>query len=118
FQRWCASTMASTTCCLGSMTAPLAGADKAGLPSGRRGAGGPRRGAPVEPVDVLHQVSGPGINWSRVNMAESVVGVQTPLSWSLWDEGGEMGFRLGYRALGLIPRSAMAIPESVDQQFT
>jgi pyruvate,water dikinase len=69
-------------------------------------------------VDVLHQVSGPGTNWSRVNMAESVVGVQSPLSWTLWDAGGELGFRIGYRALGLVPRSFLTIPDSIDDQFT
>lgn len=69
-------------------------------------------------VDVLHQQSGPTIAWSRVNMAESVVGVQTPASWSIWDEGSERGFRLGYRALGLLSRADLEIPESVDQQFT
>ena len=47
-----------------------------------------------EPTSVLHQVCGPEVDWSRVNTAESIVGVQTPLSWSFWDEGGELGFRL------------------------
>ena len=63
-------------------------------------------------MDVLHQVSGPAITWSRVIMAESVVGVQTPLSWSFWDAGGEMGFRIGYRQLGLLPRETtlFAVP--------
>lgn len=69
-------------------------------------------------MDVLHQVSSAGVTWSRVNMAESVVGVQTPLSWTLWDQGGEMGFRIGYHELGLLPRAALEIPESVDDQFT
>ena len=69
-------------------------------------------------MDVLHQESGPAITWSRVNMAESVVGVQTPLSWSFWDAGGEMGFRIGYHQLGLLPRAALTIPGSIDEQFT
>src|SRR5258708_1328205 len=69
-------------------------------------------------MDVLHQESGPTITWSRVNMAESVIGVQTPLSWSFWDAGGEMGFRIGYHQLGLLPRAALTIPASIDEQFT
>ena len=69
-------------------------------------------------MDVLHQESGPTITWSRVNMAESVIGVQTPLSWSFWDAGGEMGFRIGYHQLGLLPRAALTIPDSIDEQFT
>ena len=51
-------------------------------------------------------------------MAESVIGVQTPLSWAFWDVGGEMGFRIGYHQLGLLPRTALRIPDSIDEQFT
>jgi len=68
--------------------------------------------------NVLHQHSGPNVTWSRVNMAESVVGVQTPLSWCCWDEMGERAFRLGYRQLRLVPESFLEIPASIDQQFT
>ncbi|TML13612.1 MAG: hypothetical protein E6G39_09740 [Actinobacteria bacterium] len=68
--------------------------------------------------DVLHQHSGPNVTWSRVNMAESVVGVQTPLSWCCWDEMGERAFRLGYRQLKLVPKSFLEIPASIDEQFT
>ena len=46
--------------------------------------------------NVLHQIPGPHVAWSRVNTAESIVGVQTPLSWSFWDQGGELGFRRRY----------------------
>ena len=68
--------------------------------------------------NVLHQHSGPDVTWSRVNMAESVVGVQTPLSWCCWDEMGERAFRLGYRQLKLVPKSFLEIPASIDEQFT
>ena len=68
--------------------------------------------------DVLHQHSGPDVTWSRVNMAETVVGVQTPLSWCCWDELGERAFRIGYRQLRLVPASFLAIPTSIDEQFT
>ncbi len=68
--------------------------------------------------DVLHQHSGPNVTWSRVNMAESVVGVQTPLSWCCWDEMGERAFRLGYCQLKLVPKSFLEIPASIDEQFT
>ncbi len=68
--------------------------------------------------NVLHQLSGPGVVWSRVNTAESIVGVQTPLSWSFWDDGGELGFRLAYCELGFLPREALAIPAESDEKFT
>lgn len=68
--------------------------------------------------NVLHQISGPEVVWSRVNTAESIVGVQTPLSWSFWDQGGEQGFRRAYCELGFLPASALVIPEDVDAHFT
>jgi pyruvate,water dikinase len=72
----------------------------------------------TESQNVLHQISGPLVDWSRVNTAESVVGVQTPLSWSFWDEGGERGFRLAYCELGFLPAAALSIPPDVDEHFT
>ena len=71
-----------------------------------------------EPASVLHQVCGPDVDWSRVNTAESIVGVQTPLSWSFWDAGGELGFRLAYCEMGLLPANELVIPERIDEQFT
>jgi phosphohistidine swiveling domain-containing protein len=68
--------------------------------------------------NVLHQIPGPHVAWSRVNTAESIVGVQTPLSWSFWDQGGELGFRRAYCELGFLPRSALRIPTDVDEHFT
>ena len=74
--------------------------------------------AKLEPENLLHQHCGPEVDWSRVNTAESIVGVQTPLSWSFWDEGGELGFRLAYCEMGLLPAAALAIPARIDDQFT
>ncbi len=68
--------------------------------------------------NVLHQISGPHVAWSRVNTAESIVGVQTPLSWSFWDQGGELGFRRAYCELGFLPPSALTIPTNIDEHFT
>lgn len=74
--------------------------------------------SPTEAPNVLHQHCGPDVDWSRVNTAESIVGVQTPLSWSFWDEGGEQGFRLAYCEMGLLPPEELAIPTRIDDQFT
>ena len=52
----------------------------------------------------FHQMSGPNTAWTRVNAAEAVVGVQSPLSLTYWDLGGETGFRLAYVQMGLLPR--------------
>ena len=78
----------------------------------------PQASTPPEPENLLHQHCGPDVDWSRVNTAESIVGVQTPLSWSFWDEGGEQGFRLAYCEMGLLPASELVIPDRIDDQFT
>ena len=67
--------------------------------------------------NVLHQQVGPGTEWSRVNIAQVVPGVQTPLSWVFWDQM-ERAFRLAYGQLSLIPRAARDIPDRVDDQYT
>lgn len=54
-------------------------------------------------IDPLHRVSSPGTTWTRVNMAEGIPGVQTPLSWSFWDDSLDFMMREGYRRLGVIP---------------
>lgn len=59
--------------------------------------------------DVLLQRSGPEIEWSRVNIATVVLGVQTPLSWCVWDET-ERSFRLAYTRLKLLPKSDLQVP--------
>ena len=69
-------------------------------------------------LNPYHQISGPNISWSRVNAAESALGVQTPLSLTFWDTGGEMGFRIAYLKMGLIGRSGLEVPPSIDQQCT
>lgn len=37
----------------------------------------------LEP-DPLHDTSGPNILWNRVNAAEAMPGVLTPLGWTFW----------------------------------
>jgi phosphohistidine swiveling domain-containing protein len=68
-------------------------------------------------VDTLHLDSGPATTWSRVNVAEAMPGVQTPMSWSMWESAGERAFRIAYVQLGFLPRSALSVPEDVNQRF-
>jgi pyruvate,water dikinase len=67
-------------------------------------------------LDPYHEISGPNTSWSRVNAAEAVVGVQTPLSLTFWDTAGEMGFRIAYVRMGLIGRSGLEVPATIDEQ--
>lgn len=67
--------------------------------------------------DPLHRVSGPGTTWTRVNMAEGIPGVQTPLSWSIWDDALDFMMREGYRRLGVIPSSTVPPVTDVDRRL-
>src|SRR4051794_20961638 len=71
----------------------------------------------MPPIDVLHQHVGPTTEWSRVNIAQVVPGIQTPLSWCMWDEM-ERSFRSAYTRMGLLPRSEARVPTNIDDQFT
>ena len=68
-------------------------------------------------VDTIHLESGPDTTWSRVNVAEAMPGVQTPMSWSMWESAGERAFRIAYVQLGFLPRSALSVPDDVNQRF-
>jgi pyruvate,water dikinase len=68
-------------------------------------------------VDNLHWESGPDTTWSRVNVAEAIPGVQTPMSWSMWESAGERAFRISYVQLGFLPRSALSVPDDINERF-
>ena len=68
------------------------------------------------PVDTLHRVSVAQTAWTRVNIAEGIPGVCTPLNWSWWDEANERMIRGAYRDMGVV--AAVRIPdvEQVDER--
>jgi pyruvate,water dikinase len=63
-------------------------------------------------IDPLHRVSGPKTAWTRVNIAEGVPGVSTPLNWSWWDEANERMIRGAYHDLGVL--ASIEIPDVHD----
>ena len=63
-------------------------------------------------VDPLHRISSGRTAWTRVNIAEGIPGVSTPLNWSWWDESNERMIRGAYRDIGVL--DAVRIP-GVDQ---
>lgn len=71
---------------------------------------------PDPPVDPLHRESGPKIAWTRVNIAEGIPGVATPLSWSWWDEGNERMIRGAYHDLGVLASVEIPAPQRVDER--
>ncbi len=59
---------------------------------------------PQPTPDPLHRESGPKTAWTRVNIAEGVPGVSTPLNWSWWDDANERMIRGAYYDLGVIAK--------------
>ena len=68
------------------------------------------------PIDPLHRVSGPNTAWTRVNIAEGVPGISTPLNWSWWDEANERMIRGAYCDIGVLASVQIPDIEQVDQR--
>ena len=67
-------------------------------------------------ADPLHDVSGPGVAWTRVNIAEGIPGVSTPLNWSWWGPANERMIRGAYYDLGVLAAIEIPPPEAVDRR--
>src|SRR5436853_6756780 len=66
--------------------------------------------------DPVHEEPAAERSWSRVNMAEALPGVQTPLTWTFWAPAIELGMRGAFCDLGIIRASAVRVPEAVDDR--
>jgi len=64
----------------------------------------------------LHRVSGPRTAWTRVNIAEGVPGISTPLNWSWWDEANELMIRGAYYDIGVLSSIEIPDPKEVDRR--
>jgi pyruvate,water dikinase len=71
-----------------------------------------------EPPNPVHMVSAPTTRWSTVNFGEAIQGVQTPLSWAIWDHGMEFATRKAFRALGVLGASEMPPPASAEGRMS
>ena len=67
-------------------------------------------------VDPLHRVSVGHTAWTRVNIAEGIPGVCTPLNWSWWDEANERMIRGAYRDMGVLDAVRIPDVEQVDER--
>lgn len=66
----------------------------------------------------VHEVGGPQTAWTIVNTAENFPGVATPLGWTFWRDPLERGMKASFFSMGVLPRSAVTVPESVDDRFS
>ena len=72
----------------------------------------------TESPNPVHMASGPETRWTTVNFGEAIQGVQTPLSWSVWNQGMETATRRAFGELGLYKRSEVPVPESADLRMS
>lgn len=71
-------------------------------------------GAP-NPVDM---VSDEETTWTTVNFAEAIQGVQTPLSWEVWNFGMEVACRRAFGRMGLLSRREVPIPAFPEERMS
>jgi phosphohistidine swiveling domain-containing protein len=69
----------------------------------------------TEASNPVHMSSGQA-RWTTVNFGEAIGGVQTPMSWSVWDYGMEKATRRGFGAMGLFKGGEVPVPDSVDER--
>jgi rifampicin phosphotransferase len=55
--------------------------------------------------------------WTTSNVGEAMPGVQTPLSWTVWSEGGDRSIRAAAYALGLFTAAERKVPPAVHDRF-
>lgn len=67
--------------------------------------------------DPLHDSGPTTAAWTTVNLAEALPGVPTPLGWTWFFEGCELGMRQGLADLGVIARHDVRICPDLDDRF-
>ena len=72
----------------------------------------------TEAPNPVHMASGPETNWTTVNFGEAIQGVQTPLSWSMWNFGMEIGCRRAFGAMGVFSVKEVPVPEAADERMS
>lgn len=71
----------------------------------------------VDDDDPLTDQSPGGVLWTRANAGESLPGVLTPLSWSVYGRVLELSARQGFADLGVAPKSATAYPAAIEDRL-
>ena len=73
----------------------------------------------LEAPSILHHVSAlPAAAWTRVNAAEALPGLLTPLGWTFWDERVELALRGAFADMGVLRESEVVVHPTMDERFT
>jgi phosphohistidine swiveling domain-containing protein len=73
----------------------------------------------AERPNVLHHVSRlSGAAWTRVNAAEALPGLLTPLGWTFWDTRVELALRGAFAEMGVLKEREVIVPPTMDERFT
>jgi phosphohistidine swiveling domain-containing protein len=73
---------------------------------------------PTEAPNPVHMATRPETRWCTVNFAEAIQGVQTPLSWGVWNYGMEVACRTAFGAMGVFARSEVPTPPASDDRMS
>jgi pyruvate,water dikinase len=71
------------------------------------------RGA-QEPPNPVHSRTAPGTRWTRVNFAEAIEGVQTPLGWTFWSHSMEASVVRTFFNMGTLSHPRLPDPLAAD----
>src|SRR5262245_42703984 len=72
----------------------------------------------IEAPNPVHMATAPETRWTTANFAEAIQGVQTPLSWGVWNYGMEVACRRAFGAMGILARSEVPVPPSSDDRMS
>jgi pyruvate,water dikinase len=75
-------------------------------------------GVPAELTDPTQGASEPERLWTQTNVGEATPDILSPLCWSLWGAGVEFASRAGIYDFGVLPRSALVVPDDPNQWAT
>jgi pyruvate,water dikinase len=73
---------------------------------------------PAGLTDPIRGRSEPDRMWTLTNVGEATPDILSPLCWSLWGGGVERASRAGIYDFGVLPRSALAVPNDPNQWAT
>lgn len=75
-------------------------------------------GVSADLTDPIRGCSEPDRMWTLTNVGEATPDILSPLCWSLWGGGVERASRAGIYDFGVLPRSALAVPDDPNQWAT